>query len=80
MIRRLVGIAHVADMDRIEDPDTRAACEQRALRFGRRWVGVSWSGRDSTPPGGFGPSKGNVWAPVGCGTGRGMSESALYGL
>lgn len=36
VIRRLVGIAHVADMDRIEDPDTRAACEQRALRFGRR--------------------------------------------
>lgn len=35
MIRRLVGIAHTADMDSIEDADTRAACELRALRFGR---------------------------------------------
>ena len=38
LIRRLVGIAHVADMDCIEDADMRAACERRALRFGRRWV------------------------------------------
>lgn len=37
MIRRLVGIAHVADMDTIADPDVRAACERRALRFGR-WL------------------------------------------
>jgi len=35
IIRRLVGIAHTADMDSISDPDTRAACELRALRFGR---------------------------------------------
>lgn len=34
-MRRLVGIAHVADMDTIADPDVRAACERRALRFGR---------------------------------------------
>ncbi|KXZ55583.1 hypothetical protein GPECTOR_2g1133 [Gonium pectorale] len=38
VIRRLVGIAHVADMDSIADPDTRAACERRALRFGRRML------------------------------------------
>ncbi|EFJ49529.1 hypothetical protein VOLCADRAFT_42791, partial [Volvox carteri f. nagariensis] len=31
LIRRLVGIAHVADMDSIADPDVRAACERRAL-------------------------------------------------
>jgi len=35
IIRRLVGIAHTADMDSISDPDSRAACELRALRFGR---------------------------------------------
>mgnify|MGYP001807714491 CR=1 FL=1 len=38
MIRRLVGIAHVADMDSIADADTRAACERRALHFGRRML------------------------------------------
>lgn len=35
IIRRLVGIAHVADMDTIADPALRAACERRALHFGR---------------------------------------------
>lgn len=35
IIRRLVGIAHTADMDSIADADVRAACEMRALRFGR---------------------------------------------
>jgi 5-methylthioribose kinase len=35
MIRRMVTIAHVVDMDSISDQDTRAACEGRALRFGR---------------------------------------------
>jgi hypothetical protein len=35
IIRRLVGIAHTTDMDSIGDADTRAACELRALRFGR---------------------------------------------
>jgi 5-methylthioribose kinase len=36
MIRRLVGIAHVADMESIQPEAARAACEARALRFGRR--------------------------------------------
>jgi 5-methylthioribose kinase len=36
IIRRLVGIAHVADMDEIEDQEVRAQCERRALKFGRR--------------------------------------------
>jgi len=35
IIRRLVGIAHTADMDTIKDDEGRAACERRALRFGR---------------------------------------------
>jgi 5-methylthioribose kinase len=35
MIRRLVGVAHVADFESIEDADARAACERRALRFAR---------------------------------------------
>lgn len=36
MIRRIVGVAHVADMDRIEDAEVRAKCEGRALEFGRK--------------------------------------------
>jgi 5-methylthioribose kinase len=35
MIRRLVGIAHNADFEAIEDADVRAVCEARALRLGR---------------------------------------------
>jgi 5-methylthioribose kinase len=36
MIRRIVGVAHVADMDRIEDEKVRAECERKALKFGKR--------------------------------------------
>ena len=35
MIRRLVGIAHTADIDKIPDVEARAAAERRALKFGR---------------------------------------------
>ena len=35
MIRRIVGIAHVEDLDSIQDADVRANCERKALRFGR---------------------------------------------
>ena len=35
IVRRLVGVAHTADMDSIRDEEARAACERRALRFGR---------------------------------------------
>jgi 5-methylthioribose kinase len=35
MIRRVVGIAHVKDLDSIEPADRRAACEGAALAFGR---------------------------------------------
>jgi 5-methylthioribose kinase len=36
LIRRIVGIAHVADMEEIADQEIRARCEKRALTFGRR--------------------------------------------
>ena len=36
IVRRLVGVAHVADMDTIPAATARAACERRALCFGRR--------------------------------------------
>ena len=36
MTRRIVGIAHVADLESIEDADRRAACEPAALACGRR--------------------------------------------
>ncbi len=35
MIRRIVGLAHVADFEAIVDPDRRAACEQRAILLAR---------------------------------------------
>lgn len=35
MLRRLVGIAHVEDLEAIEDEDKRAACEKRALSLAR---------------------------------------------
>lgn len=34
-IRRILGLAHVEDMEVIGDADTRAACERRALQFAR---------------------------------------------
>jgi 5-methylthioribose kinase len=35
MIRRILGLAHVLDLESIKDPDMRAACERRALRLAR---------------------------------------------
>jgi 5-methylthioribose kinase len=35
MIRRILGLAHVIDLDRIADPDRRGLCETRALRLAR---------------------------------------------
>ncbi len=35
MIRRTLGLAHVADLDSIADPDQRALCETRVLRMAR---------------------------------------------
>jgi 5-methylthioribose kinase len=38
MIRRTLGLAHNIDMEWIEDPDRRAACERRNLRLARELV------------------------------------------
>lgn len=38
MIRRILGLAHVADLETIADPGLRARCERRALRFARELV------------------------------------------
>ncbi|GAX82127.1 hypothetical protein CEUSTIGMA_g9555.t1 [Chlamydomonas eustigma] len=35
MIRRIVGISHVADIDEIADVQARVSCERRALAFGK---------------------------------------------
>ncbi len=35
MIRRILGLAHVEDLESIADPERRAACEINALRLGR---------------------------------------------
>lgn len=35
MARRILGLAHVEDLESIKDPDRRAACERRALRLAR---------------------------------------------
>jgi 5-methylthioribose kinase len=36
MHRRILGLAHNADFERIEDPARRATCEARALALGRQ--------------------------------------------
>lgn len=38
MIRRIVGIAHVADLDEISDASIRSTCEKRALLLAREMV------------------------------------------
>ena len=35
MIRRILGLAHVEDLESIADPDLRARCERRALAMAR---------------------------------------------
>lgn len=44
MIRRVVGIAHVADIDFLEDSALRAAVERRVLVLGRALVLASIEG------------------------------------
>ena len=41
MIRRIVGIAHVADLESIADAQIRSVCEKRALLLGRELVVLS---------------------------------------
>lgn len=38
MIRRILGLAHVEELEAIRDPDLRARCERKALRLGRLLV------------------------------------------
>jgi 5-methylthioribose kinase len=38
MIRRILGLAHVIDLEHIKDPDLRGSCEKRALRLARELV------------------------------------------
>lgn len=38
MIRRIIGIAHVADLDSIQDADIRSNCEKRVLCMGRKLI------------------------------------------
>ena len=38
MIRRIVGIAHVADLEDISDTNVRATCEKRAVLLAREMV------------------------------------------
>ena len=35
IIRRILGFAHVLDLEAIADPDRRAACERACLAFAR---------------------------------------------
>lgn len=38
MHRRILGLAHISELESIENPDQRAACERRALALGRHLV------------------------------------------
>ncbi|WP_282609896.1 S-methyl-5-thioribose kinase [Pelagibius sp. Alg239-R121] len=38
MVRRILGLAHVEDLETIEDPDLRATCETKALLLGRELI------------------------------------------
>ena len=38
MVRRILGLAHVEDLESIEDPDLRATCETKALLLGRELI------------------------------------------
>jgi len=38
MLRRVVGIAHVEDLDSIEDPDLRSECERHALEIAKTFI------------------------------------------
>jgi 5-methylthioribose kinase len=60
MIRRVVGIAHVADLENIKDADLRSDCEKRALSLARELVlcGAGVSGYSSCDPWSSGELKG----------------------
>jgi 5-methylthioribose kinase len=41
MLRRMVGVAHVADMETIPDDEVRSVCEKRSLLFARELITYS---------------------------------------
>lgn len=41
MIRRVVGVSHVEDLDKIKDRAVRARCEAHAISLGKRLAMVS---------------------------------------
>jgi 5-methylthioribose kinase len=43
MLRRVVGIAHVEDLDSIEDADVRAKCERHALKIAKVFIKTAGS-------------------------------------
>ena len=47
MIRRIVGVAHVADLEEIPDPRTRSICEKKALLFARTITLASQRGSET---------------------------------
>lgn len=54
MIRRVVGISHVEDLDGIKDRPTRARCEAHALALGKRLALLSAAPPPPPPPAGKG--------------------------
>lgn len=44
MIRRIVGVAHVADLEKIEDSEKRSVAEKRALVFARKLTVAAYQG------------------------------------
>lgn len=48
LIRRTVGLAHVADLDKINNANQRAACETQAIELGRELIMVRESVTDIT--------------------------------
>ena len=43
MLRRIVGIAHVEDLDSIADPDVRAKCERHGLAIAKHFIKTACS-------------------------------------
>ena len=46
--RRILGLAHNADFETIEERDLRAACEAKALKFGRHLASTATPSTAST--------------------------------
>lgn len=62
MIRRVVGISHVEDLEGIEDRPTRARCESHAVALGKRLVFASSGGSVDVDKGGPGDAAGGALA------------------